>query len=63
MNNGTKVRYKGGIYVVEEDLGEGLLMITMQSEAQPFKTILPGVQVLKTLVVDENLIEEVKDDV
>ena len=62
LNKGDLVKYKNNLYIVDENLGEGLIMITMKSEDQPFRTILPGVQILKTLVVAENLVEEIKDD-
>lgn len=66
MNKGDLCKYKGEIYYLEEDLGEGFLLITRKlgkdEKDEPFQTLLPGVQKIKSLVVIKDLVEEASSD-
>lgn len=64
ISKGDVVKYKGYEYIVEENLGEGLLLVNSKNfgTKDPFKTLLPGVQLLNTLVVAENFVEVIKND-
>ena len=66
LNKGDLVKYKNNLYIVDENLGEGLIMITSNDKSRatsnPFSTIFPGVQLLYTLVVNEDSVEVITDD-
>ena len=66
LNKGDLVKYKNNLYIVDENLGEGLIMITSNDKSRVtsnlFSTIFPGVQLLYTLVVNEDSVEVITDD-